>query len=145
MLILLDGRQSGALEIHVMPPDPPTRDGIPSDETAEWLESLEDVIRRYGFDHTRHLIATLDNDARRKGVPLPFQSNTPYVNTIPADQQPRFPGSREIERRLKSIIRWNALAMVIRANREHPGIGGHISTYASAATLIEIGFNHRRS
>ena len=71
-----------------------------------------------------------------------FSANTPYINTIPADRQPIFPGSREIERRIKSILRWNAMAMVVRANRAEEGIGGHISTYASAATLYEIAFNH---
>ena len=73
---------------------------------------------------------------------MPFTANTPYINTIHHEQQPRFPGNREIERRIKSIIRWNAMAMVVRANAESPGIGGHISTYASAATLCEVGFNH---
>jgi pyruvate dehydrogenase E1 component len=111
-------------------------------ETAEWLEALDDVIQRYGPSETRRLLASVENDARRLGVPLPFGATTPYLNTIPVSQQPRFPGSREIERRLKSIIRWNALAMVVRANRESAGIGGHISTYASAATLLEVGFNH---
>jgi pyruvate dehydrogenase E1 component len=75
-------------------------------------------------------------------VPLPSTLNTPYINTIPADRQPRFPGSRDVERRIKSLVRWNAMAMVVRANREEHGIGGHISTYASAATLYEVGFNH---
>jgi pyruvate dehydrogenase E1 component len=125
-----------------MPPDEPVRDGIPSTEVAEWIESLEDVLQRYGSGRTSRLLAVVENDARRKGVPLPFQATTPYINTIPPEQQPRYPGSREMERRLKSIVRWNALAMVMRANREHAGIGGHISTYASAATLLEVGFNH---
>jgi pyruvate dehydrogenase E1 component len=125
-----------------MASDKVLRNGIPSTETAEWLESLQDVVHRYGSDRTRYLLASIENDARRLGVALPFQQTTPYVNTIPADQQPRYPGSREIERRLKSMIRWNALAMVVRANKKHPEIGGHISTYASAATLLEVGFNH---
>jgi pyruvate dehydrogenase E1 component len=73
---------------------------------------------------------------------MPHCANTPYINTIPADEQPPYPGSREIERRLKSIVRWNAMAMVVRANREEEGIGGHISTFASQATLYEVGFNH---
>jgi pyruvate dehydrogenase E1 component len=111
-------------------------------ETAEWLEALDDVVQRYGPGETRRLLASVENDARRLGVPLPFGATTPYLNTIPVSQQPRFPGTREIERRLKSIIRWNALAMVVRANRDSAGIGGHISTYASAATLLEVGFNH---
>src|SRR5262249_17349572 len=135
-------RRYGALETRQMPPDLPTHNGLPAEETAEWLESLEDILRRYGSDRTRRFLPPAENDARPKGVPLPFQANTPYLNTISLDQQPRFPGSREMERRLKSIIRWNALAMVMRANRDHPGIGGHISTYASAATLFEVGFNH---
>ena len=80
--------------------------------------------------------------AVREGVELPLQLTTPYINTIPADKQPPYPGNREIERRIKSIIRWNAMAMVVRANKRFPGIGGHISTYASAATLYEVGFNH---
>ncbi len=84
----------------------------------------------------------LQNLAVREGVELPLQLTTPYINTIPADKQPPYPGNREIERRIKSIIRWNAMAMVVRANRRHPGIGGHISTYASAATLLEVGFHH---
>ena len=125
-----------------MSSDRQLRDGIPPGETAEWLESLEDVIQRHGPERTRRLLAVIENDARRRGVALPFEATTPYVNTISADQQPRFPGSREIERRLKSMIRWNALAMVVRANKEHPNIGGHISTFASAATLLEVGFNH---
>src|SRR5205814_2800014 len=78
----------------------------------------------------------------RSGIKLPFTATTPYVNTIPAEEQPPFPGSQEIERRVKSLVRWNALAMVVRANKLEDGIGGHISTYASAATLYEVGFNH---
>jgi pyruvate dehydrogenase E1 component len=77
-----------------------------------------------------------------KGVPMPFSANTPYVNTIPRAMQPPYPGDREIERRIKSLVRWNAAAMVVRANRACDGIGGHISTFASAATLYEVGFNH---
>jgi pyruvate dehydrogenase E1 component len=111
-------------------------------ETAEWLQSLDDVMERHGPSRVRRLLAMLEGHAARGGVRLPFDANTPYINTIPPHKQPRFPGSREIERRIKSIIRWNALAMVVRANRESAGIGGHISTYASAATLLEVGFNH---
>src|SRR5262249_56099682 len=88
------------------------------------------------------LLTELKNKANREGVPTPFTPNTPYINTIPADHQPPFPGSREIERRIKSLIRWNAMGMVVRANKHSPGIGGHISTYASAAPPLEIGFNH---
>ena len=95
-----------------------------------------------GPERVRYLLSVLDETAYRQGVDLPFSHTTPYVNSIPADRQPIYPGNREIERRIKSIIRWNAMAMVVRANRDHPGIGGHISTYASAATLYEVAFNH---
>ncbi len=112
------------------------------EEAQEWLDSLEDIIQRRGPEYTQHILIQLQEKAYREGVKLPFSANTPYINTIPADQEPRYPGNREIERRIKSMIRWNAMAMVVRANRESAGIGGHISTYASAATLYEVGFNH---
>jgi pyruvate dehydrogenase E1 component len=111
-------------------------------ETAEWRESLAAVVRSQGPERARFLLEVLLQQAHHDGVRLPFTANTPYVNTIPVEAQPPFPGNREIERRIKSIIRWNAMAMVVRANKENPGIGGHISTYASAATLYEVGFNH---
>src|SRR5262245_1952276 len=115
---------------------------IDAAETAEWLESLDYVLQEHGPDRVRFLLERLDESARRSGVEIPFTANTPYVNTIPADQQPPFPGNRELERRSRSLVRWNAMAMVVRANRDHPGIGGHISTFASAATLLEVGFDH---
>lgn len=111
-------------------------------ETAEWLESLEYVIESRGLERAAFLIQTLRNKAQQAGVALPPSTVTPYINSIPADQQPAFPGNRELERRIKSIIRWNAMAMVVRANKKHDGLGGHISTYASAATLYEVAFNH---
>src|SRR5213595_96911 len=111
-------------------------------ETREWLESLDYVLQSGGPSRVSRLLRELADHARRKGVKQPFTANTPYVNTIPATEAPPFPGSPEIERRIKSLVRWNALAMVVRANREESGIGGHISTYASAATLYEVGFNH---
>jgi len=111
-------------------------------ETEEWLESFDDVVDAKGTDRGRFLLKKLIERGFHQGVELPFTANTPYINTIPLDQQPTFPGDRAIERRIKSIIRWNAMAMVVRANREHDDIGGHISTFASAATLYEIGFNH---
>jgi pyruvate dehydrogenase E1 component len=115
---------------------------IDAAETKEWLDSFKAVLQSEGPDRARFLLRQLEDTAARDGVSLPFTANTPYINTIPAEQQPPFPGSREIERRIKSIIRWDAMAMVVRANKHSPGIGGHISTYASAATLLEIGFNH---
>jgi pyruvate dehydrogenase E1 component len=111
-------------------------------ETREWLESLNYVLERGGPERVARLLHELGVHAQQAGVKLPFTANTPYINTISAKKQLPFPGSREIERRIKSLIRWNAMAMVVRANREESGIGGHISTYASAATLYEVGFNH---
>ena len=111
-------------------------------ENSEWRESLDYVLQTQGPERVRHLLRLLQVRAQEQGVSIPFTANTPYINTIPDNQQPVFPGNRDIERRIKSIIRWNAMAMVVRANRESPGIGGHISTYASTATLWEMGFNH---
>lgn len=111
-------------------------------ETREWLESLEYVLQTSGPERVKQLLHDLDTYAHQAGVELPFTANTPYVNTIPKKNEAKFPGGREIERRIKSLVRWNAMAMVVRANKLDPGIGGHISTYASAATLYEIGFNH---
>src|SRR6186713_120908 len=111
-------------------------------ETREWLESLDYVLQSGGPARVSRLLAALSVHARQNGVTQPFTANTPYVNTIPPADQPPFPGSREIERRIKSLVRWNALAMVVKANKLEDGIGGHISTYASAATLYEVGFNH---
>ncbi len=111
-------------------------------ETSEWLGSLDYVIKSKGPDRARYLVKALENRARRDGVEIPIETTTPYVNTIPAAKQPAYPGNREIERRIKSIIRWNAMAMVVRANKKNDGQGGHISTFASSATLYEVGFNH---
>src|SRR5687767_8887496 len=111
-------------------------------ETREWLESLDYVLQSGGPARVGRLLALLADHARRSGVKLPFTANTPYINTISPAEQPPFPGSREIERRIKSLVRWNALAMVVKANKLEEGIGGHISTYASAATLYEVGLNH---
>jgi pyruvate dehydrogenase E1 component len=115
---------------------------VDSAETQEWLDSLSAVVQTEGPNRAEYLLDQLKNRAVRYGVPIPFSAITPYTNTIPRDRQPSFPGSREIERRIKSLVRWNAMAMVVRANKKEPGIGGHISTYASAATLLEVGFNH---
>ncbi len=111
-------------------------------EILEWLESIDYVIRNEGADRVRTILHEIQKRVYSAGVKLPFSANTPYINTIPVEEQPPYPGSREIERRIKSIIRWNAMAMVVRANRNENGIGGHISTYSSAATLYEVGFNH---
>ena len=111
-------------------------------ENREWRESLEYVYRHQGPQRVVELLRQLQTHAQEKGVSFPYTANTPYINTIGLDRQPVFPGSRDLERRIKSIIRWNAMAMVVRANKQSDGIGGHISTYASSATLFEVGFNH---
>jgi pyruvate dehydrogenase E1 component len=134
--ILTDGEQPA-----VVPAPPPISDVDPV-ETREWLDSLQYVLESKGRERAQFLLSMLQNRAVQEGVELPLQLTTPYVNTIPADRQPPYPGNREIERRIKSIIRWNAMAMVVRANRGFEGIGGHISTFASAATLYEVGYNH---
>ena len=111
-------------------------------ETAEWLASIEAVHHHGGARRSQFLLDQLHRWALKRQVPLPFVANTPYVNTIPKAEQPPYPGDREIERRIKSFMRWNAMAMVVRANRQSDGIGGHISSFASSATLLEVGFNH---
>ena len=111
-------------------------------ETQEWIESLEDALEEHGYERTQHLLETLIDFAESKGARLPFNTYTPFLNTILPGQQPDYPGDRELERKIKSIVRWNAMAMVTKANKETPGIGGHISTFASAATLYEVAFNH---
>ena len=111
-------------------------------ETREWLESIDYVLETKGPERVRTLLEHLQIHLKQQGVELPFSANTPYINTIPVHHQAPHGGSRAMERRIKSLVRWNAMAMVVRANREEAGIGGHISTYASAATLYEVGFNH---
>jgi pyruvate dehydrogenase E1 component len=112
------------------------------DETEEWLEALEDVVHHEGRERGQFLLKKLLEKGFEKNVTLPFTANTPYINTIPATEEPPYPGDRKIERRIKSIDRWNAMALVVRANKHFPGIGGHISTFASSATLYQVGFNH---
>jgi pyruvate dehydrogenase E1 component len=111
-------------------------------EQREWRESLEYVIQQGDRGRVQRLLASLRHHARMSGVSLPFTAVTAYVNSIRVEDETPLPGSQEIERRIKSLVRWNAMAMVVRANRLSEGIGGHISTYASAATLYEVGFNH---
>jgi pyruvate dehydrogenase E1 component len=111
-------------------------------ETREWIDSLDYVLKQADMGRSLRLLDALRARARQSGVREPFTSTTPYINTIPPGDEVAVPGDREIERRIKSLVRWNALAMVVRANRESDGIGGHISTFASSATLYEIAFNH---
>jgi pyruvate dehydrogenase E1 component len=111
-------------------------------ELQEWQQSLRDVLALSGPDQAKNILLALQAEAQKAGLSFEHPLNTPYINTIAANKQVPYPGSREVERRIKSIIRWNAMAMVTRANKQLDGIGGHISTYASAATLYEVGFNH---
>ena len=117
-------------------------DDIDPAETQEWLDSLEYVIRAAGPDRAAFLLEELKRRAFGSGVSFPLGVTTPYVNTISPGNSAQYPGDRTLERKIKSLVRWNAMAMVVKANRESPGIGGHISSYASAATLLEVGFNH---
>ena len=103
-------------------------------ETKEWVDSLGGVLVAHGADRARYLIQKLHQKAQRNGVDVAAPVQTPYVNTIPLDKQAAFPGNRDIERNIKSIVRWNAMAMVVKGNKKADGIGGHISSYASAAT-----------
>jgi pyruvate dehydrogenase E1 component len=111
-------------------------------ETQEWIDSLEWVLEHGGPERVQSLLQDLEIHAHKAGVRIPFSANTPHINTIAPHHEVTYPGSREVERRIKSLVRWNAMAMVVRANLEEDGIGGHISTYASAATLYEVAFNH---
>jgi len=128
---------------------PVITDGLPSQipdvdpgETAEWLESLDSVIAEGGARRARFLMLKLLERARERSVGVPSLTSTDYVNTIQAGDEPWFPGDEHIERRIRAFIRWNAAIMVSRANRPELGVGGHIATYASAASLYEVGFNH---
>ncbi|HLI61810.1 MAG TPA: pyruvate dehydrogenase (acetyl-transferring), homodimeric type [Terriglobales bacterium] len=112
------------------------------EEVAEWLEAFDQMLEAEGPQRGCELLSALMDRARESGVNVPVQLNTPYVNTIPVEQEVPYPGDRHLERRIKSLIRWNAMAMVHRQNKKDPGIGGHISTYSSVATLWEVGFNH---
>ena len=119
-----------------------SRTDIDPTETHEWRESLEAVMDARGSHRAGFLLTRLVDYAYDHGLRVPYPLNTPYVNSIHVRDEPAYPGDRKIERRIKSILRWNAMAMVVRANRTSDGIGGHISTYASAATLFEVGFQH---
>ena len=111
-------------------------------EQREWLESLDYVLASGGPERVKEILQRLERHAYRHGVGIPYTATTPYINTIPVEEQPEYPGDLEIEERITNLIRWNAMAMVVRANKHSDGIGGHIATYASAATLYEVGFNH---
>jgi pyruvate dehydrogenase E1 component len=120
---------------------PPNADTDPQ-ETAEWLEAWDQILDQETPQRAAYLLRTLTDRAKYAGLQLPPQFNTPYCNTIRPEEELLYPGDLAMERRIKSIIRWNAMAMVVRQNKKDPGIGGHIATYASVATLMEVGFNH---
>src|SRR5919107_2061130 len=111
-------------------------------ETGEWLDALEEVVADGGRERARFILYRLLKRARQLQVGLPSLTQTRYINTISPEQEPYFPGDEAMELRIRRMIRWNALAMVLRANTKFEGIGGHLSTYASAASLYEVGFNH---
>ena len=117
------------------------RDSDPA-ETREWRQALDSVLAFEGSERAEFLLEALADEARRKGALVPFTANTPYLNTIPPAQEARHPGDREIEHRIRSLIRWNALATVLRANKESSELGGHIASFQSAATLYDVGFMH---
>ncbi len=111
-------------------------------ETREWLDAIDSVIENEGVDRARYLLENLIGRMRQAGADLPFSATTPYVNTIPVSAQPQRPPDFKVEGRLSAITRWNAMALVVRANKESSELGGHVASYASAATLYDIGFNH---
>jgi len=111
-------------------------------ETQEWLEALDGVLENEGPDRAHFLLERLIDKARRSGAYLPYSANTAYLNTIPLTKQDPFPGERSIERRIRSFVRWNAMAMVVQSNRKSAELGGHIASFASGATLIDVAYNH---
>ena len=111
-------------------------------ETREWLDALDAVVANDGVQRAQQLVETVIDRARRVGAPPPDQGPTPYVNTIPPQLQAPFSGDLELEHKIRSAIRWNAIAMVLQANKVSSELGGHIASFQSAATLYEVGFNH---
>ncbi|MFK7602658.1 pyruvate dehydrogenase (acetyl-transferring), homodimeric type [Deinococcus sp. SM5_A1] len=132
------------------PPNRPPRAGLPSQdrdslnsvETQEWLDSLAYVFADAGDHRAAELLTELDHYAYFQGAPIEFKQNTPYINTIDVEAQPEYPGNEALELKFRNAIRWNSVIMVLRANKASDGIGGHLATYASAAELLEVGFNH---
>jgi pyruvate dehydrogenase E1 component len=124
-----------------------TKEAVPaqtsfSEEMAEWIEAFDEVVVAEGAEHGAELLTALRRRAREAGINTPGELITPYLNTIPKHEEVPYPGNTDLERRVESLIRWNAMAMVHRQNKKDAGIGGHISTYSSLATLLEVGFNH---
>ena len=119
-----------------------TRPEIEDDEAQEWAEALHDILEHAGEERAHYIIELLISEARRAGVNLPFKTTTAYINTIAPIDEERLPGDPSLEHRVRSLERWNALAMVVQAAHTTTELGGHISSYASAATLYSVGFNH---
>ncbi|MEQ1814319.1 MAG: pyruvate dehydrogenase (acetyl-transferring), homodimeric type, partial [Candidatus Nitrotoga sp.] len=119
--------------------DPPDAD---QQETQEWLDAIDSVLASGGPQRAHFLISQLIRKARLAGTDLPISSTTPYLNTIPLDQEQRSTGNQDLEHRIRALTRWNAMAIVLNANRESSELGGHIASFASAATLYDVGFNH---
>jgi pyruvate dehydrogenase E1 component len=111
-------------------------------ETQEWLEALDSVVEFDGAERAAFLLKELQDEARRHAVRVPYSANTPYINTIPVDEQPAYPGDPEVEHKIRSLTRWNAVATVLRANKESSELGGHIASFQSSATMYDVGFNH---
>jgi len=122
--------------------DIPKLEDLDPVETQEWLESIDSVLKTHGAERAHFILERLIDYTRRSGAYLPFKPNTAYVNSIPTGREPEYPGNRALERRIEAYIRWNAMAMVVQANRVSSEYGGHLSSYASSATLYEVGFNH---
>ncbi|NBV75694.1 MAG: pyruvate dehydrogenase (acetyl-transferring), homodimeric type, partial [Methylococcaceae bacterium] len=114
---------------------------IDPEETREWMEALEAVIEKEGSERASYLIEKLVNTARQAGLDIPFSANTPYINTLTVDKQAKYPGNTDLERTVRSYVRWNAMMMVLRANK-YTNVGGHIASFASAITLYDVGQNH---
>ena len=134
---ILESKKKKNDRIHVN-----SKDDLDPLETNEWLDSLSAVIQKDGNHRAHYLIKELINKAYREGANIPYTQNTPYINTIPVSEEKKSNGDQNIERRIRSLIRWNAAAMVVRANKKFPELGGHIGTFASAATLYDVGMNH---
>jgi len=115
---------------------------IDPQETEEWLEALDGVLEVEGPQRAHYILEKLIEKARRSGAYLPYNATTAYINTIPPGQEEPSPGDHELEHRIRSYVRWNAMAMVVRANKVSSELGGHIASFASAATLYDVGFNH---
>ena len=123
-------------------PQGPLPADVDPQETREWLDALDAVIAEEGPERAHYLIEQLLAQGRLAGINLPYSANTEYVNTIPPDRQPLAPGDYALENRIRAYVRWNALVMVLRANQDDSHLGGHIASFASAATLFDVGFNH---